>query len=237
MTHVPPSLRPLTDVRRALFEAAFTEGHRHVEDFADTGPTELVFRLHGGGRVRTRGGQLELAGCLFPSDRSLPAGEFEVQCARCGPRAAPTSVQRNAFARVVFSRQAPVTWEQLEGQVRVTSQAIGSDAETEEWVKTIHLRIDDGGVSFAEPGFGERLEQLVHEHGADDLAELQQLATAGLVDFRVLAQTDVLQTSELEGRRSVSMTSGLGDGTYGVFGGYAADGSLCRLLIDFDLVG
>jgi hypothetical protein len=230
-------MRPLTDARRALFEVAFTDGHQHVEDFADSGPTPLVFRLHEGAKVRTRGGQLEVGGSLFPADRTLPAGEFVVQCARCGPPKAGVSQSRNAYARVVFSPGAPVKWEQLEGQVRVTSQAISPDAETEEWVKTIHLRVEDGSVAFAEPGFGERLEQLVHEHGAEDVGELQQLSTAGLVDFRIVEANDVLQTAELEGRRSVAMQSGVGDGTYGVYGGYAADGSLTRLVVDFDLVG
>jgi hypothetical protein len=33
------------------------------------------------------------------------------------------------------------------------------------------------------------------------------------------------------------MQSGLGDGTYVVYGGYAVDGTLTRLLVDFDLFG
>lgn len=67
--------------------------------------------------------------------------------------------------------------------------------------------------------------------------ELMQLATAGRVDLVVVESTPVLQTSQLEGKRSVALQSGLGDGAYLVYGGYAADGSLTRLLVDFDLFG
>lgn len=221
-------MSPLRDARRALFEAAFLDGHRH-----GAGPTEVVFALHTAAKVRTKGGQLEVGGCLFPADRTLPAGEFLVQCAT----GSTAEGARNGFARVVFSSAPAVKWSPLPGQVRVTSQAIGSDAPTEEWVKTDDLRVEVGSIAFAEPGFGERLEQLAHEHGADDLDELLQLATAGLVELEVVASTPVLQTSLLEGKRSVAMQSGLGDGTYVVYGGYAADGTLTRLLVDFDLFG
>lgn len=229
-------MSPLRDERRALFEAAFSDGHRHLERFADTGPTEIVFRLHTSQPVRTKGGQLEVGGCLFPADRGLPQGEFVVQCASGAPVASP-ELTRNAFVRVLFSPAPPVKWASLSGQVRVTSQAIGSDAPTEEWVKTEDLRVEVGSIAIAEPGFGERLEQLADEHGADDFDELLQLATAGLIELEVVASTPVLQTSQLEGKRSVAMQSGLGDGTYRVYGGYAADGTLTRLLVDFDLFG
>lgn len=227
-------MKPVRDARRALFEAAFTDGHRHLARFPDTGETEIVFSLHTAPSVRTRGGQLEVGGCLFPGNRGLPAGEYPVQCAEGTP---VNGVGKNAFARVVFAAEAPVKWEALSGQVRVTSKAVDSDAITEEWVKTDTLRVEVGSVAFAEPGFGERLEQLAHEHGADDFDELLQLATAGLVELSVVESTEVLQTSVLEGKRSVAMQSGLGDGTYLVYGGYAADGTLTRLLVDFDLFG
>jgi hypothetical protein len=217
----------LRDERRALFEAAFTNGHRFVDRYA--ADAELRFTVHTGRPVRTRGGQLEVGGCLFPANRGLPAGEFVVQCSTAGGK--------NGFARVVLAPDAPVKWERMQGQVRVTSQAVDPDAITEEWVKTDDLRVDVGSVAFAEPGFGERLEQLAHEHGADDFDELMQLATAGLVDLKVVESTPVLQTSELEGRRSVAMRSGAGNGTYVVWGGSSADGTLTRLLVDFDLFG
>lgn len=229
-------MKPVRDARRELFEASFTDGHRYVARFPDTGDTEIVFSLHTAPPVRTRGGQLEVGGCLFPSNRTLPAGEYPVQCA-AGIPAQPPGVARNAFARVLLGEAPAVKWEPLAGQVRVTSKAVDSDAITEEWVKTDTLRVDVGSVAFAEPGFGERLEQLAHEHGAEDFDELMQLATAGLVDLSVVESTPVLQTSVLEGRRSVAMQSGLGDGTYVVYGGYAADGTLTRLLVDFDLFG
>ena len=219
-------MSPLRDARRALFEAAFTDGHRHGASGA-----QVVFTLHTAAKVRTKGGQREVGGCLFPADRTLPPGEFVVQCAN----GTPPEGGRNGFARVVFAAAPAVKWTPLPGQVRVTSQAIGSDAPTEEWVRTDDLRVEVGSIAFAEPGFGERLEQLAHEHGADDIDELLQLATAGLVELEVVASTPVLQTSLLEGKRSVAMQSGLGDGTYVVYGGYAADGALTRLLVDFDL--
>lgn len=221
--------------RSALFEAAFSDGHRHAEPYANSADTEIVFKLHAAQKVRTKGGQLEVGGCIFPANRSLPPGEFEVQCAEAVPVLPGPS--RNAYGRVVFAHAAPVKWERLQGQVRVTSKAIDSEAETEEWVKTDDLRVDVGSIAFAEPGFGERLEQLAHEHGAGDFDELMQLATAGLVELEVVASTPVLQTSQLEGKRSVAMQSGLGDGTYAVYGGYAGDGTLTRLLVDFDLFG
>ena len=221
-------MSPLRDARRVLFEAAFTDGHRHVEK-----GVEVVFTLHTSPKVRTRGGQLEVGGCLFPADRTLPPGEFIVQCAT----GSTPQGGRNALARVVFDAAPAVKWVPLPGQVRVTSQAIGPDAPTEEWVKTDDLRVEVGSIAFAEPGFGERLEQLAHEHGADDLGELLQLATAGLIELEVVASSPALQTSQLEGKRSVAMQSGLGDGTYVVYGGYAADGTLTRLLVDFDLFG
>lgn len=219
-------MSPVSAARLALFERAFQDGYRHVEHGA-----ELVFRLHSGGhKVKTKGGQLELGGCLFPAARGLPPGEYPVQCAQGVPAAGQP---RNAFGRVVFGAPPPVRWERLQGQVRVTSKAVDPDAITEEWVKTDDLRVEVGSVAFAEPGFGERLEQLGHEYGADDFDELLQLATAGLVELSVLETTAVLQTSQLEGKRSVAMQSGPGDGTYGVYGGYAADGTLTRLLVDF----
>lgn len=220
----------LRDARRALFEAAFTDGHRHDENGA-----EVVFKLHTAPKVRTKGGQLEVGGCLFPANRGLPPGEFVVQCAQGVP---PFPAEgTNAFGRVVFGPGVPVKWERLRGEVRITSKAVDSDAITEEWVKTDDLRVDVGSVAFAEPGFGERLEQLAHEYGADDFDELLQLATAGLVELAVVESTEVLQTSQLEGKRSVAMRSGRGDGTYGVYGGFAADGTLTRLLVDFDVFG
>ena len=226
----------LRDERRALFEAAFTPGHRHVENYVPTVKTEIVFSVHTAQPVRTKGGQLEVGGCLFPANRSLPAGEFVVQCAVGAPVLTPDT-GRNAFARVVLAPKAPVKWEQLPGQMRVTSKAVDSDAITEEWVKTDELRVEVGSIAIAEPGFGERLEQLAHEYGADDFDELLQLATAGLVELKVLESSPVLQVSQLEGKRSVGMKSGMGDGTYLIYGGYAADGTLTRLLVDFDLFG
>lgn len=225
-------MRTLRDERRALFEAAFTNGHRHTE----RGETEIHFALHTAATVRTKGGQLEVGGCLFPANRALPQGEFVVQCAAGAPAATPWEA-RNAFVRVVFGKAAPVKWTPFQGQVRITSKAVDSDAITEEWVKTDELRVEAGSIAIAEPGFGERLEQLAHEYGAKDFDELMQLATAGLVDLVVVESTPVLQTSQLEGKRSVALQSGLGDGTYLVYGGYAADGSLTRLLVDFDLFG
>lgn len=219
--------------RLALFEGAFEDGHRHVENDVDAGDEEVVFRLHAGPhKVKTRGGQLEVGGGLFPAARGLPPGEYAVECAQSVPA---VGQPRNAYGRVVFAPARPVRWERLQGQVRVTSKAVDSDAITEEWVKTDDLRVEVGSVAFAEPGFGERLEQLCHEYGADDFDELMQLATAGLIELAVLESTPVLQTSQLEGKRSVAMQSGLGDGTYSVYGGYAADGTLTRLLVDFDL--
>lgn len=225
-------MSPLRAERAALFETAFSAGHRHREKDA----TEIVFTVHTSPPVRTRGGQLELGGCLFPAQRGLPQGEFIVQCATGAPALAPER-GRNGFTRVVFAEEAPIRWELQQGQVRVTEQAIGSDAPTEEWVKTEALRVEVGSIAVAEPGFGERLEQLAHEHGADDFDELLQLATAGLIDLEVLATTPALQTSQLEGKRSVAMQSGLGDGTYLVYGGYTVEGTLTRLLVDFNLFG
>ena len=226
----------LRDERCALFEASFTDGHRFVDRFAEGGETEVVFALHSAQKVKTKGGQLEVGGCLFPANRGLPAGEFIVQCA-AGAQVKPPAAGRNGFGRVVFAPAAPVTWERLQGQVRVTSQAVDSDAITEEWVKTDDLRVEGVDIAFAEPGFGERLEQLAHEHGAGDFDELMQLATAGLVELTVVESTPVLQTSQLEGKRSVAMAAGKGAGTYVVYGGYAADGTLTRLLVDFDVYG
>ena len=57
-------------------------------------------------------------------------------------------------------------------------------------------------------------------------------SATGLVDLEV-----VLQTSHFEGKRSVAMQSGMGDGTSGVYGGSSADGTLTRLFVDFDLFG
>ena len=222
------------EARLVLFEKAFQDGYRHVENYVDTGDAEIIFRLHSGQKVKTKGGQLEVGGCLFPAARGLPPGEYPVQCAQGVPA---KGQPRNAFGRVIFAPAPPVRWERLQGQVRVTSKAVDPDAITEEWVKTDDLRVEVGSVAFAEPGFGERLEQLGHEYGADDFDELLQLATAGLIELKVLESTPVLQTSQLEGKRSVAMRSGLGDGTYGVYGGYAADGTLTRLLVDFDLFG
>lgn len=229
-------MRILRDERRALFEAAFTNGHRHTERSAQSGATEIRFALHTAATVRTKGGQLEVGGCLFPANRALPQGEFVVQCAAGAPAATPSEA-KNAFVRVVFGKAAPVKWTPFQGQVRITSKAVDSDAITEEWVKTDDLRVDAGSIAIAEPGFGERLEQLAHEYGAGDFDDLMQLATAGLVDLVVVESTPVLQTSQLEGKRSVALQSGLGDGTYLVYGGYAADGTLTRLLVDFDLFG
>ena len=219
----------LRDERCALFEASFTDGHRFVDRFAEGGETEVVFALHSAPKVRTKGGQLEVGGCLFPANRGLPQGEYLVQCA--------VGARRNAFARVVFGDAVPEKWERLRGEVRVNSQAVDPDAITEEWVKTDDLRVEGVDIAFAEPGFGERLEQLAHEHGAGDFDELMQLATAGLVELTVVESTPVLQTSQLEGKRSVAMQAGKGAGTYVVYGGYAADGTLTRLLVDFDVYG
>ena len=116
---------------------------------------------------------------LFPAARGLPSGEYAVQCAQ---RVPAVGTPRNAFGRVVFAAAPPVRWERMQGQVRVTSKAVDSEAITEEWVKTDDLRVEVGSVAFAEPGFGERLEQLGHEYGADDFDELLQLATAGLIE-------------------------------------------------------
>ncbi len=169
----------LRDARRALLEAAFTDGHRHVQK-----GEELVFKVHSARAVRTKGGQLEVGGCLFPANRGLPPGEFVVQCAQGVPPFPGEA--RNGFGRVIFAPAVPVKWERLKGEVRVTSKAVEPDAITEEWAKTDDLRVDVGSVAFAEPGFGERLEQLAHEYGADDFDELMQLATAGLVDLAVV---------------------------------------------------
>ena len=79
----------LRDERRALFEAAFTPGQRHVENYVPTVKTEIVFSVHSSAPVRTKGGQLEVGGCLFPANRTLPAGEFVVQCAVGAPAKFP----------------------------------------------------------------------------------------------------------------------------------------------------
>ena len=76
----------LREARIALFERAFQDGYRHVENYIDTGDAEIVFRLHSAPhKVKTKGGQLEVGGCLFPAARGLPPGEYPVQCAQGVP--------------------------------------------------------------------------------------------------------------------------------------------------------
>lgn len=220
-------MTPLTDARRSLFEAAFVDGHLHDEKYADTGVTQIVFRTHDAAKpVRTKGGQLEVGGCLFPANRSLPAGDFSVQAATGAMASAPQQA-RTAYARIVFTAGEPVRWEQMRGQIRSTSSAIGSDAVTEQWVGTEALRVDGGGIAIAEPGFGERLEQLMAQH------DLEPDEVGEYVD--TIEEGPVLQTSQLEGKVSVAMLAGMGDGTYGVYAGYDAQNVLTRLLVDFDL--
>lgn len=193
----------------SLYETAFS-GVTHAASFP----------------VKTKGGQLEVGGCLFPGNRALADGEFPVDFAF-------DEEGRCLYARVKFGDAVPVKWAQMAGLRRMTSRALASDAITEDWVKSDDLRIEDGSFAISEPGFGERIEQYAHEHGANDLDALLALAALGVIPLNALETTDVLQTWELDGRRSAALRAPVGEGTYGVFAGFSRDGVLTRMVVDF----
>jgi hypothetical protein len=197
--------------RRLQYETAFTDG-RHV--------------IHAAGfPVRTKGGQLEVGGQLFPGNRALSEGQFPVEFA-------VDSSGRCLLARVKLEEAPPVKWAPMAGLRRMTSRALASDAITEDWVKADELRVEDGSFSISEPGFGERIEQFAHEHSAQDLDSLLALAALGVVPLTSLEANDVFQCWDLEGRRSAALRSSVPEGEYGVFGGFSSAGALTRLVVD-----
>lgn len=222
-----------SETRLGLFERAFVPRYVHVESHGGV-ETRVRFEVHQSAtRLKPRGGQLELGGCLFPQDRSLPQGEFAVEIAR-GSREHGREGPRNDLVRLVLVKALPERWERLTGLTRASSQALDPTARTEQWVATEHLALDAGSMAIAEPGFGERLEQLAHEHRTD-FDGVRLMGERGEVDLTTLESTEVLQATRLEGRHSVAFETGKPRGEFFVWGGYTAKGALCRLLIDFEV--
>lgn len=224
-----------SEQHRALFESAFNKGTTH-EATVDGATSRWVFLQHTSTwGVKTRGGQVELAGSLFPSDRGLPEGAFKVEVAACALESGKGGA-KNAFVRVAFGPWAPVRWAVMEGQSRAGVKALDPSANTEQWVNTTKLRVEGGSMAVAQPGFLERLEQLALENHTD-FEGVRAMGERGELPLVTLETTPVLQTLRLEERVAVAMQCAAGDAEFTVWGGYDENGTLTRLVVDFAVFG
>jgi len=152
-----------------------------------------------------------------PLETQFPVGEFPVQLAI----AAINTDERVGFARIKFSNQDAADW-------KIASWE-GQDAETLTDDQIIGYGVDSGTGAFMDTSGGKEFAAFLD---ADDK------------NFEVLTEemNNTYQPTRswlLWGKNNVNaalFSAGWGDGFYASYIGYDANGNICRLVTDFQVI-
>lgn len=221
-TPPPPAAPLLTDCKDTaypiLFEAAFFPGTRFIdEDYDDT----VALRTLDIGKLRIETGRL--VACdpiellyIKPFAQRFPNGDFPVQLslANYGRE------ERIAFSRIVFSDQPVVHWEPLARE--------GNPRESMRDRNASGYAVDAGKGVFADAAAATALS------AKDTAFEYNLLYRESEKNYRSCYSYTV---QYFDGHNIAVFTSGMGDGVYVTYGGYDANGKICRVLTSFKLAG
>jgi hypothetical protein len=208
-------------VAPAFLEQAFTPGFRAAQDPQEPGAAVLAFHPVLLGELRVLQGRI--IGCDplqfdsendLPFNTSFPTGSFSVELAM----AAWEGDERVGFARIKFSEQAPYRW----------AMATAGDFDPADLAPDILIGygVDSGTGAFLDAGSVPAFAALTD-------TERDQLE----IDLNTNYQpTRSWLLWEHAGASVALFSSGVGDGGYASYIGYALDGTICRLVTDFQLL-
>lgn len=203
----------------AIFEKAYFPGTVVKED-----SVEIKFYAATIGKLKVVSGKIIACDPVLMMDtmRSLaatfPTGEFPVQLAI----AMIHTDQRVAFSRILFSDKPVAKWEValLPGQQSLavgdtTYYGYGVDAGTGAFIDSVAY------LSF------DSLSNKDHDLTTRVFTEMMDIHYRDTWDYIVPL---------FKGYNLAAFSTGYGDGTYGSYIGYDADGKICRLLTDLQVV-
>jgi len=204
-----------------FLEQAFTPGFQAAQDPEESDAAVLVFSPVTMGELRVQQGRI--VGCDplqfdsendLPFNASFPTGNFPVELAI----AKWENDERVAFARIKFSEQAPHRWE----------MATAGDFDPAELAPDtlIGYGVDSGTGAFLDVGSVPAFAALTD-------ADRDQLEVDLNANYRA---TRSWMLWEQDGASVALFSSGVGDGGYASYIGYAPDGTICRLVTDFQLL-
>lgn len=201
-----------------LFNQAFAVGHA-----VHRGASRLVFEPRLIGRLRLPSGRLVACDPFAcekarPFARQLPAGEFPVYLAIANA----DGEERVAFAKVAFSDEPAVAWE----NARVAGKSPAPEAAGD----VFGYGVDTGTGAFMDlhawQAYEERMRREPQDFGDFVQAQFQGNASR-TAEWLVLPM----------GRGSVALfSSGYGDGGYASYWGYDRHGRIAALLTDFQVL-
>jgi hypothetical protein len=204
-----------------FLEQAFTSGFRAAQDPAEQDAAVLEFYPVSIGELQVRQGQI--IGCdplQFDSENDLPfntdfpKGRFPVELAI----AKWEGDERVGFARITFSEQVPCRW----------AMATAGDFDPAELAPDtlIGYGVDSGTGAFLDASSVPAFAALTDT----DRDQLEEDLNA---NYR---PTRSWLLWERDGASVALFSSGVGDGGYASYIGYAQDDSICRLVTDFMLL-
>jgi hypothetical protein len=204
-----------------FLEEAFTQGFRAAQDPTELESDVLEFYPVVMGELLVRQGRI--IGCdplVFDADNDppyakvFPIGSFPVELAI----AKLEDDERVGFARIKFSEQMPCRWE-----MAVAGDYNLADLEPD---TMIGYGVDSGTGAFLDAASAPVFAALTDDDRDQLEADLQ-------ANYR---HTRFWMLWERDGANVALFSSGVGDGGYASYIGYAQDDSICRLVTDFMLL-
>ncbi len=200
-----------------FLETAFEPGTTN-----QSGPRQCTFHTVNPGQLKIPSGQI-VACDPFIMDAEMafntlfPTGEFPVNLAVAKFK----DDERIAFARIKFSDAPPVSWNMALYE--------GDDITTLEADEIFGYGVDAGTGAFMDIAAAQELEEFLQEteENYDLLSEEMD---------KTYAHTRSWMMWEGNAANAAFFSSGWGDGFYGSYIGYDANGNICRLVTDFGVV-
>lgn len=154
----------------------------------------------------------------LPLNKSVPSGKYPVSILIA--RYFSSGAQNIAFAKITFNKAPIVSWE-----------LATTDSDTGFGSKTVHSRypVDSGTGCFTDLETAKEMSRLADTSSLND----RIIAALGASTPPGCNNADILIS---EGRNLICFSSGFGDGSYASYWGLDADGKVCALVTDFDLL-
>lgn len=221
-----PGAEPLDTVRQVytvvarptIFERAFITGTT-----AGKGATRIRLTGIEVGRIKSQSGKMLACDPIVMQDANpfyadFPIGEFPVQLAV----AKFGDDERVAFSRILFSVKPVAKWEMARQRGQKPLPVFGPDLYGYSVDGSVGLFID----SVANQEFGSLVKKdfntWIHVFNEEIDKHMRNSWSFTVFDFQE--------------HNLVAFTTGFGDGRYGSYIGYDANGQICQLLTDFGLV-
>lgn len=202
----------------AFLESAFNKDFTHI-DF-EKKPVKLY--MHNMGNLHVTDGKIIVCDPFLyndemPFEATFPIGKFPVQLAVATIR----TDERVAFARINFNEETlPVSW-----QLAVKP---GQDVTTLKKGQIFGFPVDAGTASFMDASAGKAFEKHCEDEDIDEMSEEME---------KTYKHTWSWLMADLQGHTIAMFSSGWGDGFYPTFIGLDEEGKICRLVIDFGVIG